>query len=231
MPKEKTTIAKLKRGSMHFEVIINPEKAVAYNQGRASIEDALYTDTIYHDAKKGTRASEHDMHQLFGTSDPHEVAKIILKEGHVPQTEDMIKTQIDQRKRQLIDLIHRSVIDPNTGRPHPPQRIETAMNDAKVRVDPNQIPERQLHDVVQQLRVHLPMKFETRELFIRIPVKYVGRTLSHIKQATKVLKESWDNDGSLLATVEVPAGIQEELEAMLNSTTKGEAEIKTLGAK
>jgi len=171
------------------------------------------------------------MHQLFGTSDPHEVAKIILKEGHVPQTEDMIKTQIDQRKRQLIDLIHRSVIDPNTGRPHPPQRIETAMNDAKVRVDPNQIPERQLHDVVQQLRVHLPMKFETRELFIRIPVKYVGRTLSHIKQATKVLKESWDNDGSLLATVEVPAGIQEELEAMLNSTTKGEAEIKTLGAK
>jgi len=38
MPKEKTTIAKLKRGSMHFEVIINPEKAVAYNQGRASMK-------------------------------------------------------------------------------------------------------------------------------------------------------------------------------------------------
>ena len=32
-------------------------------------------------------------------------------------------------------MIHRNAVDPKTGLPHPPQRIESAMEEAKIHVD------------------------------------------------------------------------------------------------
>lgn len=232
MSKEKHTIAKLKKGGKEFEILINAEQAQAYKQGKSvSLDEVLVIEEVYEDAKKGKRASEHEMQKIFGTQEVSQVAQIILKEGHVPQTEDMLKKEMEQRRKQIVTLLHKNVIDPNTKRPHPPARIETAMNDAKVKVDPNKSAETQLQEIVKALREHLPIKFETRELFLRIPVKYAGRALQILKQNTKILKETWETDGSLSATVEIPAGLQEELETNLNAITKGDMELKIIGAK
>ncbi len=232
MPEEKSVIAKIKKGGKEFEILIHPEQASLYRQGKSvSLDDVLVIEGIYEDAKKGKRASEHEMKKLFGTDDPLEVAKIILKEGHVPLTEEMLKKEVEQRRKQIVDLLHRNVVDPNNGKPHPPNRIETAMHDAKVKIDAHKSAEAQLHEIVKALREHLPIKFEIRELYLRIPVKYAGRALITLKQMTKILKENWESDGSLSATVEIPAGLQEELETSLNNLTKGDIELKILGAK
>ena len=231
MQKEKSTVAKLRKGGKEFEILINPEEAHAFRQGKnISLTDILVTEEIYEDVKKGKRASEHEMQKIFGTQDVEKVATIILREGHVPLTEDMIKKETDQKRKQIITLIHKNTIDPQ-GRPHPPQRIETALNDAKVKIDPKRTADAQLLDIVKALREQLPLKFETRQLYLRIPVKSVGRTLPLLKQLTKILTEKWESDGSLITTVEIPAGLQEELEVSLNAITKGDMELKLVGAK
>ena len=43
--------------------------------------------------------------------------------------------------------------------------------------------------------------------------------------------EDWGNDGSLNATLEIPAGMQEELELALNNMTKGNVYIKIVRSK
>src|SRR3989344_6218081 len=218
MSQDKTIIAKLKKAGKEFEIVVPPEQASLYKQGKAvSLSDVLVIEEIYEDARKGKRASEKEMENLFGTSDVNEVAALILKEGHVPVTEDMMKKEIDQRKKQIVTLLHTNTVDPTTNRPHPPGRIETAMSDAKIKIEGNKSAESQLQDIVKLLRPHLPLKFETRQLYLHIPVKHAGKALSILKQSTTIIKESWENDGSLTATVEVPAGIQEQLEYQLNT--------------
>ena len=232
MQKEKTVTAKLRKGGKEFEILIHPEEAAAFKAGKStSIQDALVLEEIYEDVKKGKKASEHEMQKIFGTDDPLEVAKIILKEGHVPMTEDMLKKESEQRRKQIIDLIHRNAVDPTTGKPHPPQRIDTAISDAKAKIDPHKPAEAQIHDVLREISAHLPIRFETRRLFIRIPVKHASRCLPILKQIATIASEKWEADGSLVATVEIPAGMQEQLELSLNNITKGDLELKLLGAK
>ena len=232
MPKEKSVIAKLRKNGKDFEILINPETAAQFRQGKSiSLNDVLVIEEIYEDAKKGKRVSEHEMAKLFETDDVLEIAKIILKEGHVPLTEDMLKKEVEQKRKQIIDFIHKNTIDPNTKRPHPPARIETALSDAKVKIDPHKSALSQTQDVLAALRQYLPLKMETREIFVRVSAKYAHKTMILLKQHAKILIEKWETDGSLNATVELPAGAQEELETQLNNLSKGEVELKIIGVK
>ena len=102
------------------------------------------------------------------------------------------------------------------------------MNEAKVRIDENKSAEHQFQLVIDQIRKILPIKCELRELMIKVPAQHGGRILPIIKKFGKLLSDSWGSDGSLNATVEIPAGIQEELEVALNNIAKGNVEMKVL---
>ncbi len=231
MPNDKTIIAKIKKDNKEFQIVVHPEQASAYKAGKSvSINDVLVIDEIFEDAKKGTRASRTEMEKIFGTTDSLVIADKILKEGHVPQTEDMLRGAMEQKRKQIINLIHRNAVDPKTGKPHPPQRIETAMTEAKVRIDESKPAEMQVQAIIRQLQPLLPIKYETRELLIKIPVQYAAKSVSILKQHGKVINEQWNSDGSLSARIEIPAGLQEEFEVALNNLAHGNAEIKIIGS-
>ena len=53
---------RLKRGSKHFEVLVEPEGALAYKRGEeVNLEDILAVETIFEDANRGDRAAESDI--------------------------------------------------------------------------------------------------------------------------------------------------------------------------
>lgn len=226
---DKAVIAKLKKEGKTYEILVDSEKALEFRRGKSvSINDVVATEEIFYDAKKGTKASENELKKLFGTSDKSEICKIIVKEGVVPLTTELTRKELEVKKKQIVDLIHRNVVDPNTGKPHPPQRIEAAIAEAKVRVDENKSAEQQIQEVITQIRKIIPIKYEVREISVRILAQYSGRAFPIIKQYGKLLNEGWQNDGSLLATIEIPAGLQEELEVALNKIAKGTVETKIL---
>ena len=229
---DKSVIAKLKKGSKTYEVLVDPERAIEFRKGKSvSINDVLITDEIFYDAKKGTRASEHELEKIFGTDNKEEICKIIIKEGIVPLTADMLRKDLDNKRKQIVNFIHKNVIDPTSGKPHPPQRIDAAMTEAKVRIDDNKTAEQQVRDVIEKLRPILPIKFEIRELSLRIPPEYAGRSIPIIKKFGRVIEENWDSDGSLKSTIEIPAGVQEELEIALNNITKGSLEVRIINKR
>jgi len=231
MSEEKIHIARLKKEGKTFEIDIDPEKVPDYRIGKADIRDVLKVEKIFYDAKKGMLASEKEMERLFGTSDPLEVAKIILKEGEIPLTAEQKRAMIEEKKRKIINIIHTNAVDPTTHLPHPPQRIEAAMEEAKYRIDEHKSAEEQIDDVLKAIRPILPIKFETKEIAVKIPPEYAPKSYGILNSFGKKIKEEWLSDGSLAVLIEIPGGLEEEFYEKLNSLCHGKVETKVIKTK
>ena len=66
---------------------------------------------------------------------------------------------------------------------------------------------------------------------IKIPAQFAGQSFGIVKQFAKILKDEWQNDGSLHLMVEIPAGLQNDLMDKLSGITKGEAEVSIVKTK
>ncbi|MFH1063497.1 MAG: ribosome assembly factor SBDS [Candidatus Woesearchaeota archaeon] len=223
-------LAKLRKGGHTFEVVIDPDNAIAYKKGSAvDIKEVLKGEKIFFDAKKGVFASEADMKALFNSSDPLKVANIILKEGEIQlTTEYRDKLRADKRKR-VIAIIHRNAMDPKTKLPHPLVRLENAFEQAKCKIDEFKSAEEQVGDVVKALRSLLPLKIEQVLLQITIPPQYAHQAYGALKRMGDIKQETWGSDGSIVVKFQIPAGLQEEVMEKMNSMTHGGVDINLLG--
>ena len=225
---DKTVIAKLRREGKNFEILVDPEKALELKKGKnVDLNDVVATDEIFYDARKGTKASEHELKKIFNIEDKSEICRIIIMDGNVPQTSDMMKKEVELRRKQIVQIIHRSAVDPKSGRPHPTQRIENAMNEAKIHIDAVKSAADQVNDILKEIRKLIPISFEKQELALKIPAQFSGQALGVLKKYD-LKKQEWGNDGSLMAVMEVPAGITQELLNELNHLTHGEFQSKLM---
>jgi len=224
----KAVIARLKKEGREFEVLVDCDKAIEFKKGKGNIDEVIATDEVFSDSKKGDHASEHDLERIFKTQDKKKVAEIIIKTGEIQLTTEHKAKIREQKRNKIIDLIHKNAIDPKTNLPHPIKRIELALEEAKVKIDEFKSAEDQIQDIVKALSPILPIKFETRQLEIIIPSQYAAQSYNVLKKIGKLLEDKWQNDGSLLAKLEIPAGLQEELESELNKLTHGDVEIKII---
>ncbi|MBN1502865.1 ribosome assembly factor SBDS [Candidatus Woesearchaeota archaeon] len=229
--KEKVTlnIAKLRKGGEVFEVIIDPDSVINYKSRKTQdVRDVLKSHDIFSDAKKGMLASEQRLEALFGTSNPLEIAATILDEGEIQFTQEYREQIRKEKINRIIEIIARNAVDPRSGLPHPRNRIENAIDEAKIRIDEFKGAEDQIQDIIQKMRPILPIKFAVREIQIKIPPTYAGKAYSSVSRFGKILMDNWQSDGSWLATVEIPAGIQNEFFDALNKLTHGEIETKII---
>ncbi|MCP3685884.1 MAG: ribosome assembly factor SBDS [bacterium] len=229
--KEKASfnLARLKKGEQKFEIAVDADKAVEYKNGKdVDIKDVLTSEKIFSDAHKGLPAPENIMESVFKTSDVLQIADEILKKGEIQLTAEYRAAQREEKRKKIVETIHRNAIDPGTNLPHPPQRIENALQEAKVKIDENKSAEDQIQDVLKQIRPILPIRFEIREIAVKLPAEYAAKSYSIVRSFGTVIKEDWQNDGSLVSVVKVPAGLQEEFFDKLNNMTHGNVETKVL---
>jgi len=220
-------LARLKKGGHVFEVVVDPDAAITLKEtGNDEVDDVVKAQKVFADAKKGLLAGEEEMMTVFGTTVFEEVAKKILDEGEIQLTTEYRDKIRAAKLRQLIARIHRNAIDPKTGNPHPEKRIELAFDEAKVHVDEFRTVEQQLNDVVKKLQPILPLKFELAHLTVRVPSQYAGKMYGEVARLAKIVRDSWLNDGSWQADVELPAGMKNDLIDAMNNETHGGASIE-----
>ena len=226
---EDAVIAKISSHDTTFEVLVDPELALALRTGKETdIRSVLAIDKIFKDSKKGEAASEEMMKKVFGTLDVLKIAEQVIRKGEVQVTTEQRRKMREQRRRQVVALISRRAINPQTGLPHPPARIEGALAKAKIHIDEFKSAEEQLPSIVKVLLPIIPLKFETRRIAIKIPASYTGKAHQVVRDFATIKQEQWLNDGSWAAIVEIPAGIQGEFFDKLNDLTRGEVETKVL---
>lgn len=224
----KTVIAKYSHSGENFEIFVDSDKAYNFITGKLTDPIAvLESEEIFTDANKGERQSQDKIKKIFNTTELPKVVEFILKHGNVPITTEQKNKLLEEKKRQIINIIARNSIDPRTKAPHPPQRIEAAMQDARVNIDPFKGANEQVDDVVKKLSMKLPIKFATMKIEVVIPAEYTNRCYGTLKQYG-LKSEEWQSNGSLKCILEFPAGLQGEFFEKINNATKGNVTTKNL---
>ncbi|MBW2987991.1 ribosome assembly factor SBDS [Candidatus Woesearchaeota archaeon] len=222
-------LAIYRSGSNKFEVVVDPDLAMEFREGKAvEIRDVLKSEYIFSDAQKGNLASEHLLKQVFGTDDVLLVAEKIVKEGEVQLSAEFRRKLREQKRRRILDIIHRNSINPQTNTPHTIERLEAALEEAKVRVDEFKKPEDQVQTVLKAIQSIIPIRYEVRVIEVIVEPKYAPQSYSILKSYGNLEETQWLNDGSLRARLRLPAGMQNELFDRLNSLTHGSVDIKVI---
>ncbi len=226
---EKFTIARYTKENEHFEVLVKPQKALDYRNGKISgITEVLAAETIFSDANKGTRVKDDDLKKAFGTTDPLKIADFIIKKGQLQLTTEQRRKMVEDKRRQVIDFISHQAVDPKTNLPHPPMRIENAMEQIRYPIDPYKSVEEQAKDIIKLLRPILPLKVEQISVGVHVPATYAQRAYGSLKTYGAIKREEWRSDGSWYGVLEMPAGSYASFLNKLGEITKGSGEAKTI---
>jgi ribosome maturation protein SDO1 len=226
---DKYTIARITKENEHFEILVKPQKALDYRLGKvAAITEVLAGETIFSDANKGTKVSEEALKKAFGTTDSLKIAETILKTGTLQLTTEQRRKMIEDKRKQIIDFIARQTVDPKTNLPHPPTRIENAMEQIRYTIDPFKSVEEQAKEIIKLLRTILPLKMELMNVSVTVPAEYSARAYGAVKGFGTIKREEWRTDGSWAGVLEMPAGLYAPFLDKLGEITKGNGEAKVI---
>ncbi len=223
------TVVKYSHDGEKFEILVKPDPALDYKLGKKNdVSSVLISDDIYTDSGKGTKPATEKLLKAFQTEDLTEIAKIILQKGDLNLTTDQRRKMIDEKKKQIVTFIAKTYVDPKTHLPHPPLRIEQAMKDARVSIDPRKNADDQAKDIVEKLRSIIALKSENLQIEITIPAQYASQSYAVLKSVGSLKKEEWQNNGSLKAILEIPAAARPNVIDRLGSITKGSASVEVM---
>jgi len=220
------TTARIKKAGKRYEIMVDLDEAFKFKKGLISTFD-MQEEFIFHDTKKGEKASDSSLREAFGTTDVNEIAKRIIKEGEVLTTQEHRDAEQEKKFKQVVDFLTTNAIDPKTGNPHTPDRIKMALEQAHVNIKNTPI-ENQITEIVEKIGAIIPIKLETKRIKITIPAVHTGKAYGVVSQYKE--EEDWDNNGSLKIIVNVPSGMIMDFYDKLNSVTHGSAlteEIKS----
>ncbi len=190
--------------------------------------EGLAAERVFKDSSKGEAAPDADLQENLGSIDARTCALQVLLRGEIQLTTEQRRDMAESKRRRIVAYIARNAINPQTRSPHPPARIEAAMEEAKVGIDPFKPVEQQVVEVIEKLRPLLPIRIEKAKVALKIPGEFFGRVQADLHNFGSVSKQGWQTDGSWIAVVEIPAGLQSDLYELLNKRTKGAAETRLL---
>ena len=224
-------VARLETHGETFEILLDPSAMNLLKAGKEiDLLEYLAVEDVFNNARKGTRPAEDKIREAFGTSDVKEIAERIIAKGEVQITAEQRKEMLQAKKQQVITYIAANAINPQTKLPHPPMRIEMALEEAKFHADPFKSVDRQVEEAMKLLRPLLPIKFEKTKVAIKMKGDDYGKCYDDLIHFGLVEKEDWQSDGSWIGIIEIPAGLIDELKLKIGNKTKGSATFKELRA-
>lgn len=225
---DEAVIARITKSGHKFEVLVDPDLAMDVKHGKnVNYEGLLADDKVFKDSSKGDEASPEVIEEVFKTTDVNTITKKIIEDGEVQLTTEQRREFLKRKEAEIINFISKNAINPQTNTPHPPQRIENAMREAKIHIDAFKSSEEQVKIIVNAIKKIVPISMEKVKFAVKIPANYSAKC-SGILHKYDMKKEQWLNDGSFAAEFELPVGLKQELLSSLNSATQGDIILKEL---
>jgi len=222
-------IARLKKGEEHFEVLVDPYAAADLIDGKdIDIVQSLAIDAIFKDSKKGKHASDEALQKSFGTNNIAEITKKIILKGDIQLTTEQRHKMQKNKRNRIVETIVKNAMDPKTKSPHPRQRIELAMDQAGVHIDPFKPVSEQVKTIIELLRPIIPISMENVRISVKISAEHIGKAYGTIRSYGTLEREDWQSDGSWIGIIKLPAGMQTDFYDKLNDVTKGNISTKIL---
>lgn len=212
-----------------FEILVDPDAVEPIRAGKIQdVTEHMAIDSVFKNAREGEHAAEEALMKAFGTTDVPQIAMKIVRDGEIQLTTEQRKHMQEEKTRQVVSTIVKIAWNPQTKTPHPPARIERALEEAKFRVDPFKSIDAQVEEAIKALKPLLPISMDEVQIAFKIPPSYTGHAYGKVRGLGELVKESWEADGTLIGVLRVPAGLQADVFDELNALTKGEVETKVL---
>lgn len=248
-------IGRIEKSGRVFEMLLDPDKAweakkfireeinkrlkEGKENSRMSVEEIVNGNTIdlelifesfmvFEDLRRGKKATDADMEAVFDTTDKMAIAGYILLEGEIQWTRTQRDEEQQKKLKQIITIISKNSINPQNNKPHPYKRIEKALEEAKVKIDLMRNAEEQVDDVIKSIRAIIPIRMEQVEIAIKIPSAFTAKGYNIVAQYAQIKNEEWQSDGSWVAVISLPAGLQMELIDKVNKLTHGRVQSKIM---
>lgn len=213
------TIARIKQGGKHFEILVDLDLAMAFRK-TSSPNGFLEIDKIFTDSKKGLVPSTIELKRAFGTENVEDISQKIVKSGEVLLTQDFREEEREKKVKQVVDFLAKNTVDPKTKMPHTPERIKKALDEAHVNIKNSPI-ESQIQEIINEISKVLPVKVEKKKVKIKIPSIHTGKVYGVVNQYKE--SEDWLPNGDLEIIASIPAGLIIDFYDKLNSITHGSA--------
>lgn len=218
--------ARITKGGKTFEILVDSETAFKYKQGKADLNDALIIEGVFSNARKGEISPSEDLEEAFGTTDTREVAKIILDKGTINMSAEHRNKLTEQKKKRIIDIIKTRAYNPKDNLPIPAARIENAFEELKIKIDMFKNPEEQAKEIVEEISKIMPISMKSLTIALHIPSRYAGKAYNALQNFGRIAKQEWQNNGSIIIHIELPAGRKQDLISKANELTHGDLDIQ-----
>ncbi|WP_115863687.1 ribosome assembly factor SBDS [Halorussus litoreus] len=231
IPLEDAVTARLESHGERFEILVDPDAALDIKRDEfdGELEDVIAAEDVFENASRGDRPAESALEEVFETTDPLEIIPEVIKRGEIQITAEQRREMQDQKHKQLVNRITRNAVNPQMDNaPHPPERIESALEETDFRVDPMEPVEPQVDEALDALRPVIPIRFDEVTVAVQVPADYAGSAQAKIRQFGDLEREEWQNDGSWVGVLTFPAGMQNDFYDLVNEHTSGEAETQII---
>jgi len=228
---EDAVTARLESHGARFEVLIDPDAAldIKRDEFEGDLEDVIAAEDVFENASRGDRPAESDLEDVFETTEPLDIIPEVIKRGEIQITAEQRREMQEQKRKQLINKIARNAVNPQMDdAPHPPERIERALEEAGFQVDPMEPVSEQVDEALDELRPVIPIRFDEVTIAVQLPADYAGSGQAEVREYGDLEREEWQSDGSWVGVVTFPAGLQNEFYDMVNELTSGEAETRII---
>ena len=131
------------------------------------------------------------------------------------------KEEVEEKKKNIIYIIHKNYINPMNKLPHPIARIENAINEIKFRIDPVKDSTKQAEEIIKKLQGVLLFKKSLIEGTLSLSHNYLGSCMNIVNTKTNVIKETYTNEGCTWE-IELSPGEFDNFMNILNKKTKGD---------
>jgi ribosome maturation protein SDO1 len=228
---DEAVTARLESHGQRFEVLVDPDAALAIKRGEfdGDLEDVVAAEDVFEDASSGDRPPETSLEEVFETTDPLEIIPEVIRRGEIQITAEQRREMQDRKHNQLVNKIARNAVNPQMDdAPHPPERIERALEEAGFKIDPMEPVENQVDDALDALRPVIPIRFDEVVMAVQVPAEYAGSAQAQIRQFGDLESEEWQSDGSWVGVLRFPAGLRNDFYDVVNEHTSGEAETRVV---
>jgi len=228
---DEAVTARLESHGQRFEVLVDPDAALAIKRGEfeGELEDVIAAEDVFEDASRGDRPPEESLEEVFGTTEPLEIIPEVIERGEIQITADQRREMQEQKRRQLITQIARNAVNPQMDdAPHPPDRIDSALEEAGFTVDPMEPVESQIDEALDALRPVIPIRFDEVTMAVQLPADYAGSGQAKVREFGELEREEWQSDGSWVGVVTFPAGLQNDFYDLANEVSSGNADTRVI---
>jgi ribosome maturation protein SDO1 len=228
---DEAVTARLESHGERFEVLVDPDAALAIKRGEfdGELEDVIAAEDVFENASRGDRPPENALEEVFGTTDPMKIIPEVIERGEIQITAEQRREMQEQKHKQLVQRITRNAVNPQMDdAPHPPDRIESALEEAGFKIDPMEPVENQVDEALEQLRPVIPIRFDEMTVAVQLPADFAGSGQAKIREFGDLEREEWQADGSWVGVVTFPAGLQNDFYDLANEVSEGNAETRII---